>query len=92
MQGYQDDVVLRPHWNEAPDADSPLIAERRYYKNPSGLLFFRDADWVEKLCVPKPEVQQLLKDTHDSASKTAHAGAAHLYLRLRARFYWHSVE
>ena len=27
MQGYQDDAVLKPHWNEAPNADSPLIAE-----------------------------------------------------------------
>ena len=27
VQGYQDNVVLRPHWNEAPDTDSPLIAE-----------------------------------------------------------------
>jgi Integrase zinc binding domain/RNase H-like domain found in reverse transcriptase len=86
--GYQSDMVQWPHWNEALDTDSPLIAKRRYYKDPSGLLFFRDADWVEKLCVPKPEVHQLLKDSHESASKTAHAGAARLYLRLRARFYW----
>jgi hypothetical protein len=82
VQGYQNDMILRPHWDEAPDADSPLIAERRYYKDPSGLLFFRDADWVEKPCVPKPEVHRLLRDSHESTSETAHEGATCLYLKL----------
>jgi hypothetical protein len=53
VEGYQQDPLLRKAWSEAPDVGSPLTAERRYYNNSSGLLFFRDADWVARVASQK---------------------------------------
>jgi hypothetical protein len=61
---------------------SELLAAQRFYKSKKGLLIFQDADWVAWLCVPKPEVHKILKESHESAWETAHAGSSRLFHRL----------
>ncbi|EJD35724.1 hypothetical protein AURDEDRAFT_37688, partial [Auricularia subglabra TFB-10046 SS5] len=49
-------------------------AGNRFYRGNDGLLFFRDADLMPRLCVPRSEQAGLLKQLHESAYETAHAG------------------
>ncbi|KZV80462.1 hypothetical protein EXIGLDRAFT_588924, partial [Exidia glandulosa HHB12029] len=49
-------------------------AGNRFYKGKDGLLFFRDADFMPRLCVPKSEQTALLRHLHESSFETAHAG------------------
>lgn len=88
MKGYEEDRTLKRSLESALERLGPLSAANRYYKDERGLLFFRDADWMECLCVPQSQVIPLLKETHDSAFETAHAGPARLYLKLKAHFFW----
>ncbi|KZV99861.1 hypothetical protein EXIGLDRAFT_605274, partial [Exidia glandulosa HHB12029] len=49
-------------------------AGNRFYKGKDGLLFFRDADFMPRLCVPRSERAALLRQVHESAFESAHAG------------------
>ena len=88
MEGYKEDPSMRMKKESALDRLGLLSAANRFYKDERGILFFRDADWTECLCVPRSQVPTLLKETHDRAFETAHAGPARMYLRLKAHFYW----
>ncbi|KZW00785.1 hypothetical protein EXIGLDRAFT_587718, partial [Exidia glandulosa HHB12029] len=46
----------------------------RFYRGKDGLLFFRDADLMPRLCVPKSERAALMRHIHESAYESAHAG------------------
>ena len=75
---------MRMKKESALDRLGLLSAANRFYKDERGILFFRDADWTECLCVPRSQVPTLLKETHDRAFETAHAGPARMYLQLKA--------
>ena len=79
---------MRLKKESALDRLGSLSAANRFYKDERGILFFRDTDWTERLCVPRSQVPALLKETHDRAFETTHAGPARMYLRLKAHFYW----
>ena len=88
VKGYKGDGSFKRIWSQTGAQEEELEAARRFYKSDNGLLIFRDADWVARLCVPRSEIPRILQETHDSPYEAAHAGASRLYLRLAARFYW----
>ena len=91
-KGYRLDGYFRKYFeDETLSTDGSQSAESRYYRSDTGLLIFRDADWVARLCVPSSQVEYVLKLAHESASESAHAGASRLFLRLKDRFYWPSM-
>ena len=53
-----------------------------------GLLCFENADHKARLCVPASEQLSLIKEVHDSAHESAHAGWEQTLAALRDRFYW----
>ena len=91
VEGYLKDPSLEGHWKESLSTADQLLASRRYYKDKDGLLFFRDADWRARLCVPHVLVAETLKEHHESPWETTHVGAACLYHRLAYRYYWPSM-
>ncbi|EJD51918.1 hypothetical protein AURDEDRAFT_56399, partial [Auricularia subglabra TFB-10046 SS5] len=46
----------------------------RFYKDKDGLLYFRNADFMPRLCVPRSERNALLTRVHASQFEMAHAG------------------
>ena len=88
VKGYQEDPTFKKLWNAPESSSSELKVVQRFYKSENSLLIFRDADWVARLCVPRSETLCLLQETHDSPWETAHTGAARLFLKLSACFYW----
>ena len=88
VEGYQQDPSFKLAWKAADEEGAEVSAAQRFYKSADGLLTFRDADWVARLCVPRSEVQRLLRETHNSPWESAHAGSSRLFHRLAARFYW----
>jgi hypothetical protein len=87
VRGYKEDQSFQHIWKQSTES-LELEASRRFYKSSDGLLIFRDANWVARLCVPRNEVPRILRETHDSPWEAAHAGSSRLYLKLAARFYW----
>src|SRR5271170_181085 len=47
---------------------------RAYRLSSEGLLYFEDADSRIRLCVPSSERLKIIKEVHDEAHETAHAG------------------
>ena len=47
---------------------------RAYHLAENGLMYFEDADGNVRLCVPSSECSTLIREVHDLAHETAHAG------------------
>ncbi|KZP10441.1 hypothetical protein FIBSPDRAFT_690218, partial [Athelia psychrophila] len=74
ISGYESDESFKDKWREAPSRESMKDPGLRYYKDDADLLFFRDADYQPRLCVPKSERNMILREAHDQPFGGAHAG------------------
>lgn len=88
LLGYQDDFAFKSKWEDPQASDLHWNAGKRYYKDQDGLLFFRDADYQPRLCVPKKLQPFIMKEIHDSPLESAHAGPERFWKSLSSRFYW----
>src|SRR5260370_33195210 len=82
IEGYLQDPAFEGHWRASLSTADELVMTHRYYKDEDGLLFFWDADWKARLCVPHSLVMETLQEHHESTWETAHAGATRLYHHL----------
>ncbi|KII83587.1 hypothetical protein PLICRDRAFT_85536, partial [Plicaturopsis crispa FD-325 SS-3] len=72
--GYPDDHFFKERYLEVvPNANS-VLTPGHYQKGKDGLLYFLDADWIPRLCVPKSMISFILKSIHENAYEMAHAG------------------
>ncbi|KZV79526.1 hypothetical protein EXIGLDRAFT_592655, partial [Exidia glandulosa HHB12029] len=72
LKGYASDPAFAKKGNNSDERS--WYAGNRFYKGNDGLLFFRDADLMPRLCVPKNMRVALMRHMHESAFETAHAG------------------
>ena len=88
LDGYKTDKdfasLITRTAGEPPDSRK----HRAYRLSDNGLLYFEDADCNVRLCVPATERLNLIKEVHDSAHESAHAGWERTLAALRDRFYW----
>ncbi|EJD37119.1 hypothetical protein AURDEDRAFT_73561, partial [Auricularia subglabra TFB-10046 SS5] len=70
VRGYRSDPVFQDKGRNSDERS--WYAGNRFYWGSDGLLFFRDADFMPRLCVPKSEQVPLLRRMHESAFKLAH--------------------
>lgn len=85
---YKADKAFRNKWEEVPDRERMVDPGLRFYKDDSQLLFFRDADYQPRLCVPKNVRNIVLNEAHNQPFGGAHAGPERLWQNLSMRFYW----
>lgn len=88
VKGYQMDASFKDKWKDAPERNKMHDPGLRFYKDDTDLLFFRDADYQPRLCVPKIIRNSILNEAHDQPFGGAHAGPEHLWQNLSTRFYW----
>lgn len=88
IEGYMEDPIFKSAW-EDPTADiDNWIPGRRYFKNEKGLLFFRDADHVARLCIPLAMRNNIIKELHESPWESSHASPERMWKKLSSKFYW----
>jgi hypothetical protein len=92
IDGYKKDRVFKEKWADKSSDPNSWYAGKRYYRDDQGLLFFRDADMMPRLCIPKSEVSYILSQAHDSAFETAHAGPEKLWQILSGKFFWPKMK
>jgi hypothetical protein len=94
VSGYESDRLFKRHWKSklADLTEALWYAGHCFYKDSRKLLFFRDADFVPKLCVSYTQRAALLISVHKEAGTTTHAGAHKLYAFLQDRFYWPTMK
>lgn len=88
VNGYKQDEAFKNKWKEAPGRDKMSDPGLRFYKDDSDLLFFRDANYQPRLCVPKNTRNLVLREAHDQPYGGAHTGPERLWQNLSSRFYW----
>ncbi|KZP04874.1 hypothetical protein FIBSPDRAFT_702771, partial [Athelia psychrophila] len=74
ITGYQGDESFKRKWEDTDYPAKEWNPGNRFYKDKTGLLFFRDADYQPRLCVPKSEQATLLKEAHDQPFGGVHVG------------------
>lgn len=88
VKGYRQDEAFKNKWKDAPGREDMHNPGLRFYKDELNLLFFRDADYQPRLCVPKDVRNLVLSEAHDQPFGGAHAGPERLWQNLSSRFYW----
>jgi len=86
--GYKGDKEFAPLIARTLEEPQDARKHRAYRMGNKGLLYFEDADHKARLCVPATERLNLIKEVHDSAHESAHAGWERTLAALRDRFYW----
>ena len=92
LGAYQDDAHLSKIWKDPKSSVENWVPGHRFFKDPNGLLFFRDADYQPWLCVPLVKRRLLLEESHEQAYEGAHQGPEKLWLKLSRRFYWKRMK
>lgn len=91
VKGYRTSRSFkRAYVDEIPDPKHPL-APKIFHKGANGLLYFSDADWVPRLCVPENMRSTIMALVHDQPTEGAHEGPKRFAARLRELFYWPSM-
>ncbi|KAI5892235.1 uncharacterized protein SCHCODRAFT_02477813, partial [Schizophyllum commune H4-8] len=71
---YLKEAYWRRRYEEADTVSSAWTAGRRYFRSDDGLLYFLDADYLPRLCVPDSLIDEILIRAHEGPMETAHAG------------------
>ncbi|KII92781.1 hypothetical protein PLICRDRAFT_70242, partial [Plicaturopsis crispa FD-325 SS-3] len=74
VDAYSTDTSFKARWQDSVGEGAQWHGGRRFYKANDGLLFFRDADFRPRLCVPLTQRSLILREAHESPLQTAHAG------------------
>ena len=93
VSGYQTSPTMKAIYNDPrTQVDAEWTPGYRYSKDENGLLYFLDADYHPRLCVPESFRSQLLMQAHEVASETAHCSAEKLWQKLTPKFYWRRMK
>ncbi len=88
VEGYRNDKDFASLITRTLEEPQDARKHRAYRIGNNGLLYFEDADHKVRLCVPASERLNLVKEVHDCAHESAHAGWERTLAALRERFYW----
>lgn len=93
ITGYKEDPFFKSKYSadEIP-SHTKVITPSHFRKGKNGLLYFFDADFNAKLCIPKSKVNYVLSWIHNSPYESAHAGPKRFLLQLQEVFYWKGME
>jgi hypothetical protein len=86
--GYQEDPYFKDRYTEEATNPEKVLTPSHFQKGHDGLLYFVDADWKNRLCVPRSKIQFILRWIHESPHESAHAGPFKFLNRLRELFFW----
>ncbi|KAL1664212.1 hypothetical protein GGF50DRAFT_36955, partial [Schizophyllum commune] len=74
VDGYKEDPYFARRMEEAQEPEGDWTPGRRFLKDEAGLLYFLDADYSPRLCVPKSRQRRVLEEAHENPIETAHGG------------------
>ena len=87
-EGYERDAYFRERYAESADSPSKALTPSHFRKSANGLLYFFNADWEARLCVPRSMVNFVLTWIHEARDESAHGGPKRSLERLRSLFFW----
>ena len=91
-EGYETDKFFAPRFIDVQPNEKTIISASHFQKGQDNLLYFIDASWKTRLCVPKSKVNYVLRWIHESPYESAHAGPRRFIARLQELFYWPTMN
>lgn len=88
VDGYKKDASFRDRWDNKEGTAESWYPGARFFKDSDGLLYFKDADFQARLCVPNALQPHFLRISHESPVISAHAGPEKLWEILSQKYYW----
>ncbi|KAI5822998.1 hypothetical protein K523DRAFT_188290, partial [Schizophyllum commune Tattone D] len=73
-EGYEKDAYFRERYAESADSPSKALTPSHFRRSSNGLLYFFNADWEARLCVPRSMVNFVLTWIHEARDESAHGG------------------
>ncbi|KAF8992954.1 hypothetical protein BDZ89DRAFT_973172 [Hymenopellis radicata] len=83
---YQDDPIMKRTWESAASIKEKWVPSNRFFKDADGLLFFCDADYHLRLCIPKSLRWEIMIEAHKGAMDHAHLGSRACGISCQADF------
>ncbi|KAI4294663.1 hypothetical protein GGG16DRAFT_66906, partial [Schizophyllum commune] len=72
--GYKTDPYFKDRYAESVESPAKILTPSHFRRGPTGLLYFFNADWEARLCIPRSMVQFVLEWIHESREEAAHGG------------------
>jgi hypothetical protein len=92
VAAYIKDAEFGKIWSDPDVAAGIWKPGQRYFRNDEGLLFFRDANYQPRLCVPQARRGFVKAEVHETPLGSAHISPERLWNKLLSRFYWHRMR
>ena len=92
VQGYQDDPFFKQYYADEIPNPNIAITPSHFRKGSNGLLYFIDARWETRLCVPQSLIQFVLEWIHETPHEAAHSGYVKTLERVRELFFWRKMN
>ena len=74
VKGYEEDPFFKQYYVEEIPNPHIAITPSHFRKGSNGLLYFIDARWETRLCVPRSQIQFVLDWIHEAPHEAAHGG------------------
>jgi hypothetical protein len=87
-EAYQSDGTLKSRWTDKDADPGHWRPGRRYVCDHDDLLYFLDADFSPRLCVPAAMVPTILRKHHESPLEGAHSSTERMWQSLKNLFFW----
>jgi hypothetical protein len=87
-RAYSSDTYFMKKLALEPHSPQKLLTPSRFQRGLNRLLYFVDADWRTRLCVPEGQRNFVLQWLHETASESAHARPRRFLARLKELFFW----
>lgn len=92
VKGYEEDLFFKLYYAEEIPNPHVAITPSHFHKGANGLLYFIDARWETRLCVPRSQVQFVLEWIHKAPHEAAHGGYVKTLERVRELFFWKGMN
>ncbi|KAF7365343.1 Retrovirus-related Pol polyprotein from transposon opus [Mycena venus] len=92
VEAYQKDNEFKRLWADPDVAKGRWKPGQRFFRSDGDLLFFRDADYQPRLCVPETKRKEVLVEAHEAPLESAHVSPERLWSKISSKFYWRRMK
>jgi len=92
VQGYQDNPFFKQYYADEIPNPNIAITPSHFRKGSNRLLYFIDARWATRLCVPQSQIQFVLEWIHEAPHEAAHRGYIKTLEHIRELFFWRKMN
>jgi len=91
-KSYEEDPFFKQYYADEIPNPRVAITPSHFHKGSNGLLYFIDARWETRLCVPCSQIQFILEWIHEAPHEAAHGGYIKTLERVWELFFWKGMS